>query len=115
VQGRGHLSTGAIFVVNLLGAWTGVCWLIAPVWSLTGNTEKNREAARAVVYAPPEPEPPLPVAPVARPRAHSDWRRQRCRESPTGSRIEEPLKRLLTYPSGAGFPTARHFPPGQET
>jgi Superinfection immunity protein len=41
---RGHLSTGAIFVVNLLAGWTIVCWLWALIWSLTGNTEANRDA-----------------------------------------------------------------------
>jgi Superinfection immunity protein len=33
---RHHPSMAAIFVVNLLGAWTGILWLVALVWSLTG-------------------------------------------------------------------------------
>ena len=38
---RGHMSTGAIFVLNLLLGWTLLGWIIALVWSLTGNTKAN--------------------------------------------------------------------------
>jgi len=31
---RKHRNTTAIFVLNLLGGWTGVIWLGALVWSL---------------------------------------------------------------------------------
>ncbi len=38
---RGHMSAGAIFALNLLAGWTALGWLIAFVWSLTGNTHAN--------------------------------------------------------------------------
>ncbi|MGD0643171.1 MAG: superinfection immunity protein [Roseiarcus sp.] len=41
---RGHLSTAAIFVLNLILGWTFVGWIIALIWSLTGNTARNRDA-----------------------------------------------------------------------
>jgi hypothetical protein len=41
---RGHLSAAAIFVLNLVFGWTFVGWIIALIWSLTGNTARNRGA-----------------------------------------------------------------------
>jgi hypothetical protein len=38
---RGHLSALAIFFLNLLLGWTLIGWLIAFVWSCTGNTAAN--------------------------------------------------------------------------
>jgi uncharacterized membrane protein YqaE (UPF0057 family) len=38
---RGHLSAGAIVVLNLLLGWTLLGWIIAMVWSMTGNTGDN--------------------------------------------------------------------------
>jgi len=38
---RGHLSAAAIFAVNLLFGWLILGWVVALVWSLTGNTRKN--------------------------------------------------------------------------
>lgn len=32
---RKHRQTDAIFVLNLLGGWTGVIWLGALVWAMT--------------------------------------------------------------------------------
>ena len=40
---RKHLSAGAIFVFNLLLGWTFLGWVLALVWSLTGNTRANAE------------------------------------------------------------------------
>ncbi len=41
---RGHLSAAAIFVLNLVFGWTLIGWIIALIWSLTGNTARNRGA-----------------------------------------------------------------------
>jgi hypothetical protein len=41
---RGHLSAAAIFVLNLVFGWTFIGWIIALIWSLTGNTARNRGA-----------------------------------------------------------------------
>jgi Superinfection immunity protein len=38
---RGHLDAAAIFVLNLVLGWTGLGWLVALIWSLTGNTRRN--------------------------------------------------------------------------
>jgi hypothetical protein len=39
---RGHLSSIAILITNLVFGWTGIGWLIALIWSFTGNTARNR-------------------------------------------------------------------------
>ncbi len=41
---RGHLSAAAIFVLNLVLGWTFIGWIVALIWSLTGNTARNRGA-----------------------------------------------------------------------
>lgn len=41
---RGHLSAAAIFVLNFVFGWTFIGWIIALIWSLTGNTARNRGA-----------------------------------------------------------------------
>lgn len=38
---RGHLSTLAIFVLNLFLGWTMIGWIIALIWSCTGFTAAN--------------------------------------------------------------------------
>ena len=38
---RGHLSTLAIFLLNLLLGWTLLGWLIALIWSFSGFTAAN--------------------------------------------------------------------------
>jgi hypothetical protein len=38
---RDHQSTAAIFVVNLLAGWTGLAWLVAFIWSLTGTNRQR--------------------------------------------------------------------------
>jgi hypothetical protein len=38
---RGHLSTFAIFLLNLLLGWTLLGWIIALIWSCTGYTAAN--------------------------------------------------------------------------
>jgi Superinfection immunity protein len=38
---RGHLSALAIFLLNLFLGWTVLGWLIAFIWSCTGNTAAN--------------------------------------------------------------------------
>ncbi len=35
---RHSVSTGGIFVVNLLFGWTGVGWILALIWALTGSS-----------------------------------------------------------------------------
>jgi hypothetical protein len=39
---RGHQSTLAILLLNTLTAWTGVLWLVAFVWALSGASERTR-------------------------------------------------------------------------
>ena len=39
---RGHLSRWAILILNLVFGWTFIGWIVALIWSLTGNTERNR-------------------------------------------------------------------------
>jgi len=39
---RGHMSSGAIFALNLFLGWTFLGWVAALVWSLTGDAESNR-------------------------------------------------------------------------
>ncbi len=36
---RRHRDRGALLALNLLAGWTGLGWLIALVWSLTGSGE----------------------------------------------------------------------------
>lgn len=38
---RGHMSSGAIFLVNLIFGWTALGWVVALIWSFTGNTRRN--------------------------------------------------------------------------
>jgi uncharacterized membrane protein len=38
---RGHLSALAIFFLNLFLGWTLIGWIIAFIWSWTGNTQAN--------------------------------------------------------------------------
>ena len=40
---RKHLSSGAILVFNIFLGWTFLGWVLALVWSLTGNTQANAE------------------------------------------------------------------------
>ena len=40
---RGCKASTAIFVVNLLCAWTGVLWLVALIWALAGRTKADDE------------------------------------------------------------------------
>jgi len=49
---RGHLSGLAIFLLNLFLGWTLIGWLIALIWSCTGNTAANLYAREASVIGP---------------------------------------------------------------
>jgi hypothetical protein len=40
---RRHNDSGAIFVVNFFFGWTGIGWIIALVWAMTGNIHRNQE------------------------------------------------------------------------
>ena len=62
---RGHLSALAIFLLNLFLGWTLIGWIIALIWSCTGNTAANfyRLAAGA----------PGPNGPIPQPRSGSLW------------------------------------------
>lgn len=63
---RNHYNSGAIFVLNLLGGWTLVGWVIAMVWAMlrsppqpstpTGKVYPDRAAT---VQPPPRPRAPL--------------------------------------------------------
>ena len=45
---RGHNNALPIFLVNLLLGWAyGVGWVVALIWSCTGNTESARQQADA--------------------------------------------------------------------
>jgi hypothetical protein len=50
-ENRRHSSRGAIIALNLLLGWTVLGWIIALVWSLTGNVERRR--AEPIPAAPP--------------------------------------------------------------
>jgi hypothetical protein len=50
---RGHLSALAIFFLNLFLGWTMLGWLIALVWSCTGNTVANLRRLEAGAALPP--------------------------------------------------------------
>lgn len=52
---RGHLSALAIFLLNLFLGWTLIAWLLALIWSCTGNTAANlyRYQYNAAPYSPP--------------------------------------------------------------
>ena len=39
---RGHLSAWAILVLDVVFGWTGIGWIVALIWALTGNTARNR-------------------------------------------------------------------------
>ena len=39
---RGHLSAWAILVLDLVFGWTLIGWIIALIWSLTGNKARSR-------------------------------------------------------------------------
>lgn len=38
---RGHLSVVSIFILNVVFGWTFIGWIIALIWSFTGNTKRN--------------------------------------------------------------------------
>ena len=38
---RGHRNAAPIFVLNLFGAWTGLLWVAALVWSLSDNARES--------------------------------------------------------------------------
>lgn len=41
---RGHRSHLAIGALTLVGGWSGVLWVVALIWSLTGNVERKPKA-----------------------------------------------------------------------
>ncbi len=49
---RGHLSTLAIFLLNLLLGWTLLGWLIALIWSCTGFTAANYYRSEPQIIGP---------------------------------------------------------------
>src|ERR1700685_4814147 len=62
---RGHLSALAIFLLNLFLGWTLIGWIIALIWSCTGNTSANFYRLQAGAPGPNGPIPP--------PRSGSLW------------------------------------------
>ncbi len=47
--GREHNSGGAIFLLNLILGWTVLGWIIALIWSATGDVrQRTRRAAPAM-------------------------------------------------------------------
>jgi len=49
---RGHLSASAIFALNLFLGWTVLGWIVALVWSLTGNTRSIQMALHGIQQPP---------------------------------------------------------------
>ena len=41
---RGHSSRSAIFILNALLGWTVLGWIVALVWSFTGDIEEDNSA-----------------------------------------------------------------------
>jgi hypothetical protein len=62
---RGHLSALAIFLLNLFLGWTLIGWIIALIWSCTGNTSANFYRLQAGA--------PGPNGPIPQPRSVSLW------------------------------------------
>ena len=54
---RGHLSALAIFLLNLFLGWTLIGWIIALIWSCTGNTSANFYRLQAGAAGPYGPVP----------------------------------------------------------
>ncbi len=55
---RGHLSALAIFFLDLFLGWTLIGWLVALIWSSTGNTTANLYRLRANAVGPVDSIPP---------------------------------------------------------
>jgi hypothetical protein len=55
---RGHLSALAIFLLDLFLGWTLIGWLVALIWSCTGNTAANFYRLQANAIDPTGPIPP---------------------------------------------------------
>ncbi len=51
---RGHQSTAAIFVLNLLLGWSVVGWIVALVWSISAVWPPHT----IIIQPPPGPLPP---------------------------------------------------------
>jgi hypothetical protein len=49
---RGHLSGLAIFLLNLFLGWTLLGWIIALIWSCTGNTAANLYRSEPAIIGP---------------------------------------------------------------
>jgi Superinfection immunity protein len=49
---RGRNSALGIFILNLILGWSGLCWIIALIWSCTGNVRRNNVHVDVVVQAP---------------------------------------------------------------
>jgi Superinfection immunity protein len=49
---RGHLSGLAIFLLNLFLGWTLLGWIIALIWSCTGNTAANFHRNQPAIIGP---------------------------------------------------------------
>lgn len=76
---RGHRSSLAIFMVNLIFGWTFLGWLVAFIWACTGNIREHRRAdpldfhrgsgervtERPAPYSPPMPTPYVGVPAAA--------------------------------------------------
>lgn len=45
--GRQHNNQLAIFMLNLLGGWTVLGWIVAVVWACTDNRQKTEAARRS--------------------------------------------------------------------
>lgn len=54
---RGHMSKGAIFALNLLLGWIGIGWIVALIWSLTGNIRRNFMLLQPAKAVEPPTEP----------------------------------------------------------
>ena len=47
---RGHRSSGAILVLNLIFGWTFLGWVISLIWALTGNVDENLASVPLIFY-----------------------------------------------------------------
>ena len=59
---RKHPQRLAITVLNLLGGWTAVGWLVALVWACTATRSAEQGAGSHQPPAPPRPRYPLSPA-----------------------------------------------------
>jgi len=48
---RGHPQRAGIFILNLLLGWTGIGWLAALIWSLSGGRPQDGGGRQSLIFA----------------------------------------------------------------